>query len=282
MRRMVLINRILSKLLTTLLVVFMMLWSVPCSAANVLQGSLKVPSQVAKERLFTVKLQAQCSSELSVVMFTLEYNGDIEYRKSTVSDNGVGTIQCVNENNTVRVVYLNTVGINVSEATPLADVTFKAGEALTDANFKVYTAYSTSSNEVALEEGNGMEYTVEIVEKVSSTSNATGNQLEKTTEESDEKVINNKSDNVSKDSENSDVNTSENESTVDHSVILPTEKSSGNSITVNPQNSNVMIFIAGGAFALTVVVVVAVSYRLGKNSDKSNSRDNSTNRSNDK
>lgn len=263
MKRICLINKILLKSFVVALVCSMLCCGITCSATDVLQGSLEMPSQVEKERLFTVNLKAQCSSKLSVVMFEIEYSDNVEY-KDAVSSSDDGTVLCSGENNTINIMYINALGVDVSKPTTIAQATFKAGDTPSDVKFKVYTEYSTSYDEQELDEGNTMEYTVEIVEKITDNSNPTDNKAEDSTKKTDEKPTHNNTSDNSVDDENLIATPTEGESLQEGSENTPTEKTSTDLASVNNHNNNTIIFIAGGLFALTVVVVVFISYRLGK------------------
>lgn len=263
MKKICLINKILLKYFVVALACLMLCCGITCSATDVLQGSLEVPSQVEKERLFTVNLQAQCSSKLSIVMFIIEYSDNIEYR-NTVSSSDNGTVVCNGENNAINVMYINALGVDVSQPTTLAQATFKAGDTPSDVKFKVYTEYATSYDEQELDEGDTIEYTVEIVEKITDNSTPTDNKSEASTKKSDEKPTHNNTSDNSVDDENLISTPTEIESLQEGSENTSTEKSSTDLASVNNHNNNTIIFIAGGLFALTVVVVVFVSYKLGK------------------
>ena len=100
--------------------------AVDCSAAD-LSGSMSVPSMVTKGKNFTVGLQAQCPEKLGTVMFTVVFSDNIQYKSCKVNDSN-GYIKSYCTDNILRVVYINTLGINVSNINQLVNVTFKAAE----------------------------------------------------------------------------------------------------------------------------------------------------------
>lgn len=137
--------------------------AVDCSAAG-LSGSMSVPSMVTKGRNFTVGLQAQCPEKLGTVMFTVVFSENVSYRACRVNDSN-GYIKSYCTDNILRVVYINTLGINVSNINKLVDVTFKAADDLGSGTVQVYTSYSASVNEQDLKDSAGMEYSFDIVSK---------------------------------------------------------------------------------------------------------------------
>lgn len=261
-------DRIILRCFAVTLALFILVFGINCSAVDLLQGSVKVDSQVVKNRLFTVKLQAQCSKAVGVVMFTLEYEGDIEFRKCTVNDNSVGTVQFANNSGKLVAMYVNTCGIDISQTTALIDVTFKAGSSLSNAKFKVSTKYSASADEMELNDANGIEYTVEIVDKINNNSNATANEIgtgtEKTTNNKENKKENDKENNKPNSNSNAFDNKTEWENP--SNLLSPTEELKDSFLIADSQNNSTMIFIAGGIFSLTVVVVVFIGYKFGKKS----------------
>lgn len=144
-------RRLIKRLSAAAMCVLIFLFSaVDCSAAG-LSGSMSVPSMVTKGRNFTVGLQAQCPEKLGTVMFTVVFSENVSYRACRVNDSN-GYIKSYCTDNILRVVYINTLGINVSNINKLVDVTFKAADDLGSGTVQVYTSYSASVNEQDLKD----------------------------------------------------------------------------------------------------------------------------------
>ena len=157
-------RRLIKRLSAAAMCALIFLFSaVDCSAAG-LSGSMSVPSMVTKGKNFTVGLQAQCPEKLGTVMFTVVFSENVSYRACRVNDSN-GYIKSYCTDNILRVVYINTLGINVSNINKLVDVTFKAADDLGSGTVQVYTSYSASVNEQDLKDSTGMEYSFDIVSK---------------------------------------------------------------------------------------------------------------------
>lgn len=256
--------RKLLKLFVSFLVLasFIFINIVPSYAEDVLYGIISVPSQVTKNKNFTANLQVQCNSPVSVVMFTLVFGNEVEYKSCKVNDSDNGYIEKYQDGNTLKIMYINTDGVDTTNVRTLVDVTFKAGNNVSDTSFEVYTDYSTNSNEQSLTDTTGTIYDFQIVEKASSSvSSANGRTVSNSSSSQS---------NSSKSSNNEAIPERE-KSTVDNTEDTPTDSTTGNNNVVNVLNSdnNILIFIAGGSFALALGAVVFISYNAGKKRLKS-------------
>lgn len=226
---------------------------------DTLYGSVNVPSQVAKNKSFTVNLQVQCNSAIGVVMFTLVHSNEIEYKGCKVNDGSCGYIENSYNDNTLSIIYINTQGITVTEVTNLIDVTFEAKDTVTNTEVQIYTSYGTSADENTLVSDNGRGYTVGIVENVTNKQPADGIKLE------------NSSASISK-SYSSAVNKEipDNDNETETIETLATDETTTVSNNINAaRSSGVNLFFSGTIFAIAVVIVIFISYKTGKkNSDK--------------
>ncbi|MEE0859298.1 MAG: hypothetical protein U0M12_07530 [Acutalibacteraceae bacterium] len=252
----------LSKLsiLFIVLVGFLCTNILPCSAEDILYGTVNVASQVSKNKNFTANLQVQCNTPVSVVMFTLVYGDELEYKSCKVNDNDSGYIEKYQEGNTLKIMYINVTGIDTTNIRTLVDVTFKTCNNTCDTSLEIYTNYSTDSNEQSLIDSTGIVYDLQIVEKVSSNvSSANGRTLNSS---SSSKISNSSSNNNESIPKRTENNADNSENT--------TENATENKNVVNVLNddNNILIFVAGISFALAVGVVILVSYNAGKKHSK--------------
>lgn len=225
---------------------------ITCICYDVVCGSAKVPSQVATGESFIVNLQAQCNSDIGVIMFTLVHGSEIKYKSCRVNDGSCGYIENTYSDNTLSVIYINTKGISTKNTTELIEVTFQAEETVTSTDIQIYTSYGASADENALVSDNGEKYSIDIVEKVVNKQPANGTKL--------------KSSSVLSDKGSSSVK----EKKIPTEKIkaletIATEKATtvNNTVSVSrPSDRN--LFFSGIIFAVAVVISIAVSYKTGK------------------
>ncbi|MGO5080842.1 hypothetical protein ACTQ3L_02335 [Oscillospiraceae bacterium LCP25S3_E4] len=248
--------------------------AVDCSAAD-LSGSMSVPSMVTKGKNFTVGLQAQCPEKLGTVMFTVVFSDNIQYKSCKVNDSN-GYIKSYCTDNILRVVYINTLGINVSNINQLVNVTFKAADDLGSGTVQVYTSYSASVNEQDLQDSTGTEYSFDIVSKTSgSVPQARGTELKTKAPSSSSSAAaknKNKSSSANKKSSSAKKDSSASYNEAD------SEAGGISQLNIAGQNNGLTLFLAGGVFALAVVAVVVCSYFAGKkNGNSKNEKRNNKN-----
>lgn len=250
--------------LVVVLVVFLITFSTNCMCYDTIYGFIDMPSQVVKGESFTVNLQAQCNSDVGVVMFTLVHSDNVKYKDCKVNDNSCGYIEDFYTDNTLSVFYINTKGITATSKTNLVEVTFVADDTTAIANMQVCTSYGASSDEVELDGDSGGEYVIEITDKI------TDNQPAKDESNDDNHVLpvvnNGSSSSIDNPIEYGD------KATEKTSIYQTATKNSSNIIAVSGK-SDFRLFIAGGVFVLAVVAVIMVSYSLGsKKADKINNK----------
>lgn len=222
-----------------------------CNAQGTVNNSIDVPAQVSNNKNFSLNLQIQCDEPVSVVIFTLSFGNSLEYSSCKVNDSSDGYIVEFQENNTLKVTYINKTGIDVSSTKTLINVTMKATE-IDKTWLEVYTTNSTSSNEQLLSNGECIHYDIEIVEKVTSSSSANG------------RVINNSSSSSKNSSTNSTNNKDIPDGNNDNSSEITNTEPDYDTVAVSGVNNSAMLFIAGGGFALAVISVIFISYKTGK------------------
>lgn len=231
-----------------------------CNAQGIVNSSIDVPAQIGKNKNFTLSLNIQCDEPVSIVIFTLSFGDSLEYAGCKVNDNSNGYIVEFSENNTLKVTYINTTGIDVSSTKALIDVTMKATE-IDKTWIEVYTTNSTSSNEQLLSDADCTHYDIDIVEKITSNSSARGitinsnsssNKNSSTTNNSNNKNITNNKAILNKSNDNSS------------GITNNSAEPNYDTVAVSGVNNSAMLFIAGGVFALAVVTVIFISYKTGK------------------
>ena len=238
-----------------------------CNAQGIVNNRIDVPAQISKNKNFSLSLQLQCDEPVSVVIFTLSFGNSLEYSSCKVNDNSNGYIVEFQENNTLKVTYINTTGIDVSSTKTLINVTMKATE-IDKTWIEVYTTNSTGSNEQLLSNGECIHYDIEIVEKVTSNSSARGRTINSNSSSSKNSSATNNSNNKSSINNKAIPNENNNNSSeITNNSVEPDY----DTVAVSGVNNSAMLFIAGGGFALAVVSVIFISYKTGKhNSTKVN------------
>ncbi|MEE1057620.1 MAG: hypothetical protein UH239_10300 [Acutalibacteraceae bacterium] len=231
-----------------------------CNAQGIVNSSIDVPAQIEKNKNFTLSLNIQCDEPVSVVIFTLSFGNSLEYSSCKVNDNSNGYMVEFKENNTLKVTYINTTGINVSSTKTLIDITMKATE-FDKTWLEVHTTNSTGSNEQLLSNGECIHYDIEIVEKVTSDSSASGRTINSSSSSNkNSSAINNSNDKNSTNNKAIPNGNNDNSSEITNSSTEPDY----DTVAVSGINNSVMLFIAGGSFALAVVAVIFISYKTGK------------------
>lgn len=250
-------KRILKICLTCFVTIYFVLFSsINCIGYSTIYGFANLPAQVIKGKSFTVSLQVQCNSDVSVVMFTLVHSDELEYKSCKVNDNSCGYIEESYSDNALSVVYINTQGITATDITNLIDVTFKAEDIVTTADVQIYTSYGASSDETALASDNGKEYNIDIVEKVTDNKSADSTRIE-----------GNLGSSSSSKSSSSAVNKEIPDYEAEATEITPSETATVNNIITISNQSDFKLFFAGAIFVVAVVIVVAISYKAGKRRD---------------
>lgn len=232
----------------------------PCYAQSTVNSSIDVPSQVSKNKNFTLSLQIQCKEPVSVVIFTLLFGGSLEYSSFKVNDSSNGYIVEFQENNTLKVTYINTTGIDVSSGKVIVDVTMKATE-INKTWLEVYTTNSTSNNEQILFDGECMHYDIEIVENVTSDSSANGRAINNNSSSNKNSSTTDNSNNKNSTNNKAIPNGNNNNSS---GITNGSSESDYDTIAVSGVNNSSMLFLAGGGFALAVMAVIFISYKTGK------------------
>lgn len=243
----------------------------PCNAQGILNSSINVPSQVNKGKNFTLNLQVQCDRPVGVVIFTLSFGDSLEYSSCKVNDSSNGYTVEFQENNTLKVTYINTTGIDVTTTKTLVDVTMKA----TDINktwLEVYTTNSTDSNEQILSDGECIHYDIEVVEKVTSDSSASGRAIGSSSSNKNSSTTGNSNNKNSANSRAIPNRDNDNSSEITGS----TATSNYDMVAVSGVNNSAMLFIAGGSFSLAIVAVIFISYRTGNRKSANTNNDHIT------
>lgn len=223
--------------------------SITCMGYDVLNCYADVPSMVEKGKGFTVNLQVQCNSPVSVVMFTVVHGDGIVYKGCSVNDGSCGYIEKAYRDNTLTVMYINTKGISAVEKSSLAEIKFEAENYTANTDIQIYTSNAVSSDEFVLESSEGKLYGVEITEKVANSKPAqsktlNSNRQEKTAEAvtAVEKII---------PTQQADENTTK-----------PAEKEK--SVVTVEKSGDMGLFVAGVSFAVAVVILLLIGYKAGK------------------
>lgn len=240
-----------------LTVSFLINSSTPYMASDTLCAFLESPCEVEKNKSFTVSLQAECSTAIGAVMFTIEHSDNVEYSECRVNDSDFGYIEKVYSNNRLSIIYVNTAGIVADQPVKLVDITFKAYNAPATAYFKLYTSNCASSDEKPLISDSEKEYSINIVEMVADTQSA-----------SEAELKNNPIISVDCNENSSSEASAVNKSIPDNKSDLPStpvvdEITVVSSIDI-AESGDIKLFVAGTVFAVAVLAVIGISYSTGK------------------
>lgn len=234
-------------------VVILLNTAITCMCYDIVHGSIKAPSQVVVGESFTVNLQAQCNSDVGVIMFTLVHDNHIKYKSCKVNDGSCGYIENTYNDNKLSVIYINTKGIDTKNITDLIEVTFKAEDTINTAEIQIYTSYGASADENALVSDDGEKYSIDIVEKVVNRQSADGTKIKSSSAlvEKDSSTANEKKIPTEK---------------IEDLETIATEKATevNNKVSVAVPSSNMNLFFSGIIFAVAVVIIIMVSYKAGK------------------
>ncbi len=253
MRRLI---KILSAFL--LMVVLTLNSSIACMGYDVLNGYANAPSMVEKGKGFTVNLQVQCNTNVSVVMFTVVHGDGIKYKSCSVNDGSCGYIEKAYNNNTLTVMYINTKGISAVEKSNLVDIKFEADNYTTSTDIQVFTSNAASSDELVLESSQGKLYSIEITEKVTNSKPSQSKAINSNKPEKATKGVKSAVDKAVPTQQTSEEATD----------ITEIEKSL---VTVR-KSDDIGLFIAGISFAVAVMLLVIIAYNAGKK--KANTKEN--------
>ncbi len=202
-------------------------------------------------RLITIDMYAEYGDSLSAASFEFNFNSDmLEFREAKCNDN-TALIKTSCTGNTIKSVYLNSNGTNISDKTCLFSLTFKTlceGESYVD--FSVSDCVNSKIERITSGQ------CVSAAIKVSGNSSANSSDSEKTDKSSSSST--NKGDASSKSRRGKTQNDDSNEngeSTIDNLGIL------------NPLNDNIARYIfAGIAIGAGFAGVIAAVFVLGRKS----------------
>lgn len=240
----------LAKILSAFMVMTLLLLnsSIVCMGYNVINGYANVPSTVETGKEFTVNLQVQCNSSVSVVMFTVVHGDGIKYKSCSVNDGSCGYIEKSYSNNTLTVMYINTKGISAVEKSNLVDIKFKADNYTTNTDIQIFTSNAASSDEQILESGQGNLYGIEIAEKATTSKPAQSKAIK---------------------SKKPEKATKGTKSAVDKAVPAQQSKeeatdATDKSMVTVGKSDDTGLFVAGVSFAVAVMLLVFIAYSAGK------------------
>lgn len=245
-----------------LFLLFMKMCTLTVFAESTIYSSLNIPQQVMIGKSVTAGFMVKCDKPTGIVIFTIRILNGFEYKDCKVNDGSSGYIVSCFDNNELKVTYVNPSGIDVSTEKRLVDIRLKASENICTGELEVLTTDAAGLDEKLLENSQGMKYSIDITDKVTSTSAAAGrrtasqNSSESRTASSADK-INTKS----VPSPKSDKNDNTEEIL---SEKLSSQNTSSAQTEVRNSDNSLSMFIMGGIFASGMAFVMFVSYRMGK------------------
>ena len=251
-----------------LFLLFMRMCVFTVFAESIIYSGLDVPQQVMKGKIVTAGLTVKCDKPIGVVIFTVRIVNGFEYKECKVNDGSSGYIVSCFDNSELKITYVNPSGIDVSAERRLVDIRLKASESICTGELEVLATDAAALDETLLENAQGMKYSIDISERVTSNSAAAGSRTAPQNSSYGRTApVNNKSNTKSVPAQGSDK--SDNTEEI-FSEELSSQSNASERTEVTSSDNSFSMFIMGGAFASGMALVIFVSYRLGK----SHSRDN--------
>lgn len=245
-----------------LFLLFMKMCTLTVFAESTIYSSLNIPQQVMIGKSVTAGLMVKCDKPTGIVIFTIRILNGFEYKDCKVNDGSSGYIVSCFDNNELKVTYVNPSGIDVSTEKRLVDIKLKASDSVCTGELEVLTTDSAGLDENLLENSQGMKYSIDITDKVTSTSAAAGRRT--ASQNSSESRTASSADKISTKSVPSPKSDKNDNTEEILSEKLSSQNNSSAQTEVRNSDNSLSMFIMGVIFALGMAFVMFVSYRLGK------------------
>lgn len=250
-------------LLLIFLAVFIIFASItPCFAADYnvdLNYSLAVNNKLQTGKSFNADITLFGRGNVAAVIFTVCFDSSVmEFKSAQISDGVSGKLKANCSEDQVAIVYLNTNGQELNaDGTSLINLKFKALSKPCTAFMTIYGEQAVSAQEQRLSCEFGVEYSVELMDKISGeVSLAGGSSVKKTSSNSSSKRANSKS-------SSSKTFLKPGDAKQNGSTSYNSQPNSSFGSQTSAESNNVM-FIFGFVVALCVVSAVAGIYAFGK------------------
>ncbi len=159
----------MKRLITFLLSLSILFLSVAdCSAADI-GYSMLLDSKIQTGKSFSAEIAVSGGVSLSAMIFTVKFDPSvIDFSKASVIDGADGMIEEHCENGSLKIVFLSPNGIGLSgEGNNIIEIKFKARQEPCNTYLTVYGEQAVSGSESRLSCDYGVEYRIELANKVS-------------------------------------------------------------------------------------------------------------------
>ena len=159
----------MKRLITFLLSISILFLSVAdCSAADI-GYSMLLDSKIQTGKSFSAEIAVSGGVSLSAIIFTVKFDPSvIDFSKASVIDGADGKIEEHCENGSLKIVFLSPNGIGLSgEGNNIIEIKFKARQEPCSTYLTVYGEQAASGSESRLSCDYGVEYRIELANKVS-------------------------------------------------------------------------------------------------------------------
>lgn len=253
----------MKRIIPCILIIFMIFtFNITASGADSsIDCTLDIPANntINKSINSTVGLNADDICSLGAIMITVTFDPSvIEYKEASLCDNISGSIDAYADNGSLKIIYLNTSGTDITEnRRDFVNVRFTAKDKLCDTNINIMSEQAVSQDERYLSVKDSMEYTITVQEKeVTSSQSASGRRVSSGSSSSS------KGSSKVKSTQNSD------------SDILDLQNQNG-SLNLSGNGSswfanNLTLFICGIAAAAGIAIIIFIAYKYGKKSSSKN------------
>lgn len=231
-----------------------------------IDSTMNIPAEVQTGKSFeaTVNLASlNSSSNLGTVLLTVNFDSSVITYKSASLISSKGSINDFCNGNTLKIIYLNTAGLSLSEGySDIIKLKFTAPNNACSSNISIGASQAVSVNEQYLSVNDNIEYTLSFSEKaVNSSVSASGRRIQNTASSASSRSKSSKASSNSKQS-----------SKVKASSETGEEQQGLNSLNINTEQSPFfsyyILFLSGIVFACGIGVIIFIAYKVGKKNGK--------------
>lgn len=180
----------MKKALLPVFVLLIIFTSMQTALAADFDCALAVESKVQTGKSFNAEIAVSGGGDVAAAVFTVFFDcSAVEYKSSKLIDGIGGQLEAYCDNDTLKLVFLNTKGVPLSaDGKPIISIKFKALSSPSNSSILLYGEQAVSSDENRLSSCGGTEYSIELAEKVStSPSLAKGEKTSKSVTEQSKK-----------------------------------------------------------------------------------------------
>lgn len=234
-----------------------------------IDSTLNVPAEIQTSKSFEADINLASlnyPANLGTVLLTVNFDSSaVTYKNaSLISKNG--SIKSFCDGNTLKIVYLNTSGLNLNaDYSDIIKIKFTAPSNPCISNISIGASQAVSIDEYYLSVNDNIEYSLTFSEKaVNSSSSARGRRIENTASSAN-----------SKKSKSSKASADEVSKVKANNEMVQEEEESLNSLNIGTEEvpffSHYILFLSGAVFACGIGTIIIIAYRAGKKNGKSES-----------